>query len=920
MTRQENPPFLILYENKLKTGCTPQDAIREIRQAYPQFSDRDERLLAAFANHSTFKRDILFSVDDYEIHQELGRGGMGIVYRARQVSLNRFVALKMINKSHESPHDLQRFRRECRAIAGIQHPNIVQIYSVGAYCGKPYITLELCSGGTLYLRLRDGLPSGIQTANWLEQLCRGIQAAHNAGVIHRDLKPENILLVADGTPKITDFGLARKLDDLGQTNTGDLLGTPPYMAPEQARGEKTIDHGADIYGLGAILYECLTGKPPFRATNVADTLYQVQYEVPVSPYSLNRSVPIDLDTICMKCLQKDPTHRYASADELADDLKRFQEGRPITARRVGTVERSWRWCRRNPAIAGLLFVVGFLLLLGGIGGTVGSLVFRQQAQLQIKARQDADDFRERADMAEHLARVDAGRDALSRGNWDDALKHYQTAISHDREDRLELEVERLRCWFSVLDRPKLKNELDRLIECTDLTPEQRGLVLLHSGDYLMSRSDTINQARKLVADSLKYPLPLADQAYARGLLADDFSQAIGWYSDALQQNRFHHRANSAIVCEWLLSGHFNEARRTADFMSRIYPNDPVAYFAWAWADLLEGRIESSRKHRQEIRRQLVGHSIDDMEKLFDEMEHVVNTLDAWEKDQLNIYSAISRLSLASLRITRMNINLLEPIGFATPSISRLFRAANEVSKGMILWQVGFTDSAMAHFHTAERLHPEGGIRLLIASYQATKLPRLNPNNQVFWLEADKIREKAYEAAEATTLLPSSPFRYQARLTAVAMDSISQQYEIEHANRKLATIAAIVTQPCVLSVVSSATHKQVNMDPNRTNRMHLHTQKLLSESTRYSVARREILPQLVEALPKQTVRVLVEDWLLDEPENLIARRLLAEIELAAGNTLAALSHCDQGLRLKPNDHKILELRRRATATIPNRSSR
>ncbi len=276
----------------------------------------------------------------YEILGELGRGGMGIVYQARHLTLNRLVALKMILAGgHAGEHELARFRSEAQAVARLHHPNIIQIFEVGE-SGQPYFSLEFCEGGSLAQQL-DGTPlPPVKAAELVEMLAKAMDAAHRAGIVHRDLKPANILLTADGTPKVTDFGLAKQFDVGGQTASGAVLGTPSYMAPEQAGGKgKTVGPAADVYALGAILYELLTGRPPFKAATPLETVLQVVSDDPAPPRQLNAAVPKDLEAICLKCLQKDPARRYASAGELADDLTRFRSGEPVAAQQSGLLDR-----------------------------------------------------------------------------------------------------------------------------------------------------------------------------------------------------------------------------------------------------------------------------------------------------------------------------------------------------------------------------------------------------------------------------------------------------------------------------------------------------------------------------------------------------------------------------------------------------
>jgi serine/threonine-protein kinase len=330
------------------------------------------------------------SIPGYEVEDVLGRGGMGVVFRARHVRLDRPVAIKMMLAGpYAEPREKERFQREAQAIAGLHHPNVVPIYDVGDVDGRPYYTMELIEGGSLAHKLAGTPQPGRPAAELLATLARAVQAAHQAGIVHRDLKPANVLLAADGTPKVSDFGLARRLEgDAGLTQTGVPVGTPSYMAPEQARGQtNAVGTAVDVYALGAILYELLTGRPPFRAATATETMQQVISQEPAPPSRLNDQVPRDLDTICLKCLSKEPGRRYANAAALADDLERFVEGRPIRARPVGWVERTWRWGWRNPAAAALLATA---LVLVGLASGGGVWFVQRRAEHERDLRRDID--------------------------------------------------------------------------------------------------------------------------------------------------------------------------------------------------------------------------------------------------------------------------------------------------------------------------------------------------------------------------------------------------------------------------------------------------------------------------------------------------------------------------------------------------
>jgi eukaryotic-like serine/threonine-protein kinase len=352
---------------------------------------------------------------EYELLEEIAHGGMGVVYKARQVKLNRIVALKMILAGQfASKEDVQRFHTEAEAAAGLDHPGIVPIFEVGEHGGQHYFSMAFIDGQSLSARLADGPMPPREAAELVRKVAEAVQYAHEKGVIHRDLKPANVLLAkadlaeslsADKPsslsiqlpasrlqPKITDFGLAKKTaGDSNLTGTGQILGTPSYMPPEQAAGRiSQVRETADVYSLGAIFYATLTGRPPFQADNPLDTLLQVLEREPVAVRELNSNVPLDLETICLKCLEKDRRRRFQTAKDLAEELQRFLEGRPILSRPIGRPERAWRWCRRNPIIAGLITAVVLSLLIGTLVSARFAMVAQEQAAKELEQRKTAD--------------------------------------------------------------------------------------------------------------------------------------------------------------------------------------------------------------------------------------------------------------------------------------------------------------------------------------------------------------------------------------------------------------------------------------------------------------------------------------------------------------------------------------------------
>jgi WD40 repeat protein/tRNA A-37 threonylcarbamoyl transferase component Bud32 len=410
-------------------------------------------------------------IPGYEIAGELGRGGMGVVYKARQTRLNRPVALKMILAgAHAGAEATARFLAEAEAVAQLQHPNIVQIFHIDEHAGHPYFEMEFVGGGSLAERL-DGTPRPPREASRLtEILARAMAEAHRRGIVHRDLKPGNILLTPEGAPKVADFGLAKLLDaESGLTQTDSILGSPSYMAPEQAGGKaKEVGPAADVYALGAILYELLTGRPPFRGATMLETLEQVKTTDPVPPSRLAPGMPRDAETIALKCLQKDPSRRYESAGALAEDLRRYQAGEPIVARPVGSAERAWRWCRRYPVVASLVSTVAALVIALAIGSTAAA-IWLGQSRAEVKAKlkqiQEAEAQKTEQLWGAELARARAGRLSHRVGQRFESLAALRRAADLDvfPQRRPELRNEAIAC----LALPDVRRELDLGIRIDD---------------------------------------------------------------------------------------------------------------------------------------------------------------------------------------------------------------------------------------------------------------------------------------------------------------------------------------------------------------------------------------------------------------------------------------------------------------------
>lgn len=422
-------------------------------------------------------------IGEYYIHNELGRGAMGVVFLATHLRLNRKVAIKMILAGGvEGTFEHERFVKEAQAVAALQHPNIVQLHEISEYEGLPYIVIEYVQGMSLQQYVRQQTLEPKLAAKLTVKIARAMQLAHGKGILHRDIKPANILLTENQEPKVSDFGLAKKLGDTDTTSTrtGTILGSPSYMPPEQAEGRVSdIVAASDQYSIGATLYEMLTGRPPFVAPNVMETILQVSKRDPLPLRQLQPDVPIDLETICLKTLSKQPAGRYDSCEELAKDLERFLANEPILARPISSWEKSIRWCKRNPAIAGLSFTaLGLLLAI-----TLSSLGFSWTLAMKndeltelsgslLSKNVELTESREAEKASAELAKKN---ERMATERADVAVKTIQILVKDVQEQLRDQPAQQ------ELRRRILETARDKLISLPDLPPssdDQRELSML----------------------------------------------------------------------------------------------------------------------------------------------------------------------------------------------------------------------------------------------------------------------------------------------------------------------------------------------------------------------------------------------------------------------------------------------------------
>lgn len=450
-------------------------------------------------------------VGEYDILGKIGHGGMGLVLKARQRGLKRVVALKMIKVGQLAEEtEIARFLVEARAAAHLKHPNIVAVYDVGEHAGSPFFSMEYVEGQSLHKLISERPLQPQRAAVIIQKLALAVNYAHEAGILHRDLKPQNILLDKYEEPKITDFGLASSAQENSQlTATGTVLGTPSYMPPEQARGRhEEMGNWSDIYSLGATLYEALVGRPPFSAATLGETLQQVMSVDPVSPRTLNPAIPRDIETICLKCLEKSPARRYQTGQELADELQRFLEDRPILASPTSRTEKFVRWCRRNPVIAGAAAAVSVAAIVAIISLWIG---LSQAIAAKTEADETAQDAMEMVDQL--MVRI-SGETLLNQPGMQEvrvdiqtkALASYEKLLTKlERNQRLPLQIAMVRYQMGRikqdLDGPKealtlyetaekslaqlLKAEPDNLpvLKMLSAVQTERGGLLYRQGDY-----------------------------------------------------------------------------------------------------------------------------------------------------------------------------------------------------------------------------------------------------------------------------------------------------------------------------------------------------------------------------------------------------------------------------------------------------
>ena len=652
---------------------------------------------------------------------------------------------------------------------------------------------------------------------------------------------------------------------------------------------------------GALLYELLTRRPPFQGVTAYEIIQQVcsADEQPTAPKQLNAQTPRDLETICLKCLAKERHRRYASALALAEDLKRFRDGRPIEARPPGRLEVAAKWARRHRGWAALLgaIAVGLPVL-----SVLAFLLYVSRNNLETALARETT-LRQRAEKAEkttreqaHAETVAAARVEAGRGLWDEALRRYDQAIDHEFPDRADLEVERVRCPLPARHRQRLREELDRL-SGRDEFAAHRSQLLLYRATLLLTDQAQFEKGRALLREALREPkgLKAADQLFARGLLAESADEAAALLRRALQEDPFHHPARLALVTELLVTGRFVEVRREAALMRTFYHTDPFPEFVLALAAVMEGKPDVRDRHLEALRPLLEPahhRTVSQFLKAFTDVLRLAEAIGRGENLTMN------GLALAAKLPQLQNQWLLgpDPIAMPAPPIARLFKMLDEMFAAYRTALFGNREAAVRRLLEASRRHPEAALLHLAASYEFERAARsyLSKKDRVATRALlERSRDLAFRAAEAPTLLPKANFRVEARWLTVTMEALLRLERVDRIRMDAMRLlfAPSSGNPCdvVAATLVSASREAPS---DRTDWLREQLQRLARECRTHPNLREERFPLLIQSIEPELALELLRSWQDDQPDAWRPQRLRAETELRAGHHAAALEWAER----------------------------
>jgi serine/threonine protein kinase len=792
-------------------------------------------------------------IPGYEILEALGRGGMGEVFVARQQALNRVVALKIIHFAERDDRYLRRrFADEAQAMARLDHPNIVRIHDSGECDGFLFLAMEYCEGGTLASRIERSPPGPEESAALLEPLARAIQYAHDQGIVHRDLKPANVLLTRDGAPKIADFGLARILDASTRlTRTGVVLGTPAYMAPEQARGDQSrIGPATDVYGLGAVLYHLLAGRPPFADHTRHELLHRVVDCDPPPPRQVAPRTPRDLEAVCLKCLQKDPRRRYASASALAEDLRRFLEGAPIQARPPGPGTLFVRWCRRRPFVAAILAVL--VVLTPGVAWV--RLHRRQKVQQASQSTQ---------------------------------------AVRETEADLSRLEVERLAGFLAANEIPRLESALHDLRESTTAR-EDIPTLLIWQGELALA--DPGGPGARAIQQALNRPgrLSRAERAYGKALLETRPAEHLALLVEAVEADPFHQRAQRALALARLVRGDHESARERSRFLRIHFPADPVP-------DFLEALLAATRGDGSAVEKfSRLGRPGPERPALVALLRAVLDSSKPWEDWLVGRKPGLASPRDKALRVAELTGPAVKGLGCGAFPLLSLGKA-QEAAAGLSGFEQSSPEKALARIARAREETPDALLLVMEIELRYLRaLRRLRDRPDEFQRELRPVAELHRQTSSYPTLSPREPLLYQSRRFAVFADLFLlrtvPEPSAERAARLRENLDRLVVEgrpwPEDRERRLEAVVKLLLLDPRGKERDKWTGERLRSRQ------------QLFASLGRR----LLADWRQDEPASFRPCLLAAKLELWADNPLEAVRAARAAVRLARDDDDRRQARR------------
>ena len=859
--------------------------------------------------------------DGYTLLDVLGRGAVGFVYRALDLASRRVVALKMIASGEfPSPDESRRFHAEAEALSKLNEEalGVVRVFDHGV-CPRSkqhFIAMQYVSGGSLLGRLAELSGAPRETARIVAEAAEAADRLHRQNFLHRDIKPGNILLqlspaaaaeLSPGaaaapplerfTPLLADLGLVKRIGASGDTSTGKILGTPGFLAPEMIRGSKDATVAADVYSLGATLYNCLTGVPPFQGATPFDTLKMVEGDYPAAPGRFNRQIPAPLQWICLKCLEKDPARRYGSAAALAADLRRFLKedaADPVRARPPAWWLQAWRWSTVNPRKV-LAAVAGAAVLLA----VTAAALF--QAHASTARRQAAERLTASEKQAAHAARVAAAREAARRGDWDRALPAYDRAIDDGAADTLRLRVERLVGFFALNQTEALTGELAAL----DQFPpgELTAQIKLMQGAWLLCDLSRQDRGQVLVREALadrQHLFSSADGAFAEALAAERTGQAIAALRRAVAADPLHYLATSSLVMLLAAVGDRDEVRRQAQFLHGIFPTSPMPDFAELIVSLIDGDRKSVMANLQRVG-----------EKLPPQRRSAVARLEEFLTPLLELQEISRRLSGGDLRglpralvlLARVkhagSVPSLGPLGLPVPIVPLLSRRVVRVLSAYLevgpLIYVGLpVPAARARLEAINSDWPDAGTLLLlgIVRLRMAVVP-LNRGEVGEALEHVRAAaELSSRAIQAPSMLPQpSTIPYLARGLAAVADlavlKMARQPDPIHLRRLRASLPRMVSQgqtwpdlrqPLLALLVQIATTP-------------LTPQQVVDWKLQDAAGRAAFRERMRTVATLS--RALLDDWAIDAPDNPVIPRLHQDLI-----RWTATTGIDDGKRMPP----------------------